>query len=40
MGTRYDGSLRWTEDFANYQPGARDRDGMKLNGEHEMSAGM
>ena len=23
MGTRYDGSLRWTEDFATYQPGAK-----------------
>ena len=38
MGTRYDGSLRWTEDFANYQPGAR--DSMRLNGEDQMSAGL
>jgi hypothetical protein len=33
MGTRYDGSLRWTEDFATYQPGAKMSNG-------EMSASL
>jgi cytoskeletal protein CcmA (bactofilin family) len=34
MGTRYDGSLRWTEDFATFQPG------MKVGANGEMSAGL
>jgi cytoskeletal protein CcmA (bactofilin family) len=34
MGTRYDGSLRWTEDFATYQAGSS----RGANGE--MSAGL
>lgn len=38
MGTRYDGSLRWTEDFANYQPGHG--HGLKLNGEDQAAAGL